>query len=458
MDAELLARLQFALTIGFHFIFPSITIGLAWFNVWFMTRYHRSDDPNDRALARFWIKLFTLTFAMGVATGLVMALQFGTNWSSYARVVGDIFGAPLAAEAILAFFLESTFLAVLVAGWDRVSKRTMWFSSLMVAFGATLSGFWIIVANSWMQTPRGYEKVPAGADSANLEKVVLTDFWAAVFNPTTIPRFLHTINGALLTGSFFVMGISAFYLLRKQHREFAKKSIKAALILAFITSLAQPAFGHYQGGQVAEYQPEKWATMELIDESGKGAKMPIFAILDPSTEEPIIRIDVPIPDALGTIMLLDPDKDFVGRNDYNEDDLPPLALTFYSTHLMIALGGFFLLFSIIGLLLWWKGKLFEDKPYSKYYLIVGVLAIPLPVIAMELGWIAAEVGRQPWAVYHVLRTSDAVSASVPADQILLSIIVFTLIYAVLFVLWILLMVKEIQKGPQLGEPVKAEEV
>ncbi|MHA2495421.1 MAG: cytochrome ubiquinol oxidase subunit I, partial [Candidatus Hodarchaeales archaeon] len=274
MDAELLARLQFALTIGFHFIFPSITIGLAWLNVWFMTRYHRSGDPNDRALARFWIKLFTLTFAVGVATGLVMALQFGTNWASYAVAVGDIFGAPLAAEAILAFFLESTFLAVLVAGWDRVSKRTMWFSSLMVAFGATLSGFWIIAANSWMQTPRGYRKVPAGAESANLEKVVLTDFWAAVFNPTTIPRFLHTINGALLTGSFFVIGISAFYLLRKQHREFAKKSIKAALILAFITSLLQPGFGHYQAGQVAEYQPEKWATMELIDESGKGAKMP----------------------------------------------------------------------------------------------------------------------------------------------------------------------------------------
>lgn len=455
MDAVLLARIQFAFTIMFHFIFPSVTIGLAWINVWFMGKYARSNDPFDRATARFWVKLFTMTFAVGVVTGITMALQFGTNWASYSRVVGDVFGAPLVAEAIFAFFLESAFLAVLIAGWDRVSKRTLWFSSLMVAVGTTLSAFWIVAANSWMQTPDGYRVVYDA--EGNVAKTELTDFWAAIFNPSTIPRFLHTVNGALMVGAFFVLGISAWYLLKGQNTKFAKQSFKVGLKIAFVTSLLMPVIGHIHAVQVSETQPEKFATYELIEETGKGAPMPIFALFDPFTEEIIIRIDLPIPNALGMFFMADPDYEFKGLEDYSEDDLPPKSLTFYPFHAMIALGIYFLVFSALGVFLFRKERIMEDTRFSKIYLRAAILTIPLPFLTMQLGWMATEIGRQPWTVYHVLRTSDSISVSVPAEQILLSLIGFTLIYALLFGLWLFLLVREIQHGPKLVEGDGTEE-
>ncbi|MHA2231343.1 MAG: cytochrome ubiquinol oxidase subunit I [Candidatus Hodarchaeales archaeon] len=455
MDAILLARLQFAFTIMFHFIFPSVTIGLAWINVWFVGKYARSNDPFDRATARFWVKLFTMTFAVGVVTGITMALQFGTNWASYSRVVGDVFGAPLAAEAILAFFLESTFLAVLIAGWDRVSKRTLWLASLMVAIGTLISAFWIVVANSWMQTPDGYRVVRDA--EGNVVKAELTDFWAAVFNPSTIPRFLHTVNGALMVGAFFVLGVSAWYLLKGQNIRFAKQSFKVGLTIAFITSLLMPVIGHIHTVQVCETQPEKYATYELIEETGTGASMPIFALFDPFTEETIVRIDLPIPNALGMFFMSDPDYEFKGLEDYPEDDLPPKSLTVYPFHAMILLGVFFLAFSALGVFLLRKERILEETRFNRNYLRAAILTIPLSFLAMQLGWMAAEIGRQPWTVYQVLRTSDSISVSVPAEQILLSLIGFTIIYALLFGLWLFLLVREIQHGPKLVEGGGMEE-
>ncbi|MBU1707440.1 cytochrome ubiquinol oxidase subunit I, partial [bacterium] len=243
MDVVLLSRIQFALTIGFHFIFPPLTIGLSWLIFWIMTKYKKTGEDIYRKMARFWIKVFTLSFAIGVATGIVMEFQFGTNWSEYSRFVGDIFGAPLAAEGIFAFFLESSFLALLVLGWNRLSVKVHWFSSLMVAFGSTLSALWIIIANSWQQTPAGFEIVDGRA--------VLTNFWAAAFNPSTIPRYLHTVDAALISGAFFMMGLSAWFLLKGRHMEFAKRSLKLGLIVAFVTSALELGLGHYHAVQVA---------------------------------------------------------------------------------------------------------------------------------------------------------------------------------------------------------------
>ena len=270
MDPVLLSRIQFALTVGFHFIFPPLTIGLAWLIVWFMTKYKNTGDDFYRSLSRFWIKLFTVSFAIGVATGITMEFQFGTNWAEYSRFVGDIFGAPLAAEGIFAFFLESSFMGVLLFGWNRLSRKTLWFASLMVAVGSTLSAFWIIVANSWMQTPTGFHIVAGRAE--------LTNFWLAVFNPSTIPRYLHTVCASLITGAFFMLGVSAWYLLKKRHLNFAKSSLKAALVIAFISSIFQLGIGHAHAIQVAFTQPEKLAAIEGIFDTQTRAPALVFGI------------------------------------------------------------------------------------------------------------------------------------------------------------------------------------
>ncbi|MBT3223645.1 MAG: cytochrome ubiquinol oxidase subunit I, partial [Proteobacteria bacterium] len=287
MDPTLLARVQFALTICFHYIFPLITIGMAWLNVWMLTRYLFGGDEMYRQMARFWIKVFAVTFAVGVATGITMEFQFGTNWAVYSRMVGDIFGAPLAAEGIFAFFLESSFLGVLLFGERKVSKRVYWFSALMVAVGSTMSAFWIVVANSWQQTPAGFaEPIVNG-------RAELVDFWAAVFNPSTVPRFLHVVDGALVTGAFFVLGLSAWFLLRQRHVDFALRSARMALIMAFVTSLVQVGLGHFHAVQVAETQPIKLAAMEGIWETQTNAPLLIFGIPNVSEERTDFKIEMP---------------------------------------------------------------------------------------------------------------------------------------------------------------------
>src|SRR3989339_233053 len=251
MDQVLLARLQFAFTIGFHYIFPPLTIGMAWLIFIFESLHLKDASTLYRSISRFWLKLFIVSFAVGVATGITMEFQFGTNWAQYSKFVGDIFGAPLAAEGIFAFFLESCFISILIYGEKRVSSRMYWFSTLMVAIGSTLSAFWIIVANSWQQTPAGFEMIEG--------KPVLTNFLLAVFNPSTIPRYFHTISGALITGAFFIMGISAYYLLKKMHVEFAKTSFKVALIFGFFSVFTLLPIGHFHGVQVARTQAAKMA-------------------------------------------------------------------------------------------------------------------------------------------------------------------------------------------------------
>jgi cytochrome d ubiquinol oxidase subunit I len=444
MDAVLLSRIQFALTVGFHFLFPPLTIGLSWLIFWMMSRWKKTGEDLYRNMARFWLRIFTLSFVVGVATGITMEFQFGTNWSEYSRFVGDIFGAPLAAEGIFSFFLESTFIAVLIFGWKRLSTKTLWFASLMVAVGTTLSAFWILVANSWQHTPRGYHIVGGRAE--------LTNFWAAVFNPSTLPRFLHTVDGAVITGSFFMLGIGAYYLLKGRHLEFAKRSLQVGLIVGFVASVFQLGLGHFHAVQVAFTQPEKLAAIEGVFDTQRSCPALIFGIPDKNAEK--THAAVKIPGLLSLLAFGSLEAEVKGLKDFPKDEWPPLFLTFYPFHLMVVLGTYFILLTAVGMFLLWRQKLYDNRIFLKF----ALWSIPLPFIANELGWISTEVGRQPWAVYHLLKTKEAVSVTVPAAQILFSIIMFLLIYSLLFAVWIYLVRRELKRGPENESGLQGKEV
>ena len=438
MDPVLLARIQFALTVRFHFIFPPLTIGMSWIIFWFMNRYRRTGDPAYAVQARFWTKLFAISFVVGVATGITMEFQSGTNWAEFARFAGPMFGAPLAGEGILAFFLESTFMGVFLFGWGRLSDRVLWLASLLVAVGATLSGFMIIVVNSWMQTPAGFEIDPVTG------RAVLTDVWAAVFNPSTLPRFLHTIDGALVTGSFFVMGISAWYLCKGRFEEFGRQSLKVALVFALVSSALQVPFGHYHGHQVWKTQPAKMAAYEGLFESE--SQPDSHGLRDHRRRgEEGARSQSASPTSCRSFSISIPNTVIQGLNEFPEEDWPPLPLTFYPFHLMTLLGFYFAGLTGLGLLLLWRGILFS----SRWFLTLAYLSIPLPFIANELGWIAAEVGRQPWVVYGVqgMRTALVASPSVSAGEILASLVMFVVVYSLMFALWLFLIRKAVRQGP-----------
>ncbi len=442
MDAVLLARIQFAMTIGFHFLFPPISIGLAWLLVIIEGIGWRRGDEAYVRLGRFFGKVFALTFALGVATGIVMEFQFGTNWAEYSKFVGDIFGSALAAEGIFAFFLESGFLGLYLFGRDKVSKAVHWFSILMVAVGATMSAFWILVANSWQQTPAGYVIRNGRAELAN--------FYEAVFNPSTVVRFLHTVDACLIAGAFMAAGISAYLLLRKGGSAQARKSLKIALIIGFISSVfAVVPTGDWHARQVAATQPAKFAALEGLYESREGAPLVVFGVPDPGTGE--IKAKVEIPKLLSLMAFGDLNARVTGLDEFPEDEIPPVWITFVSFHTMVMFGGFFVLSTAFGLFLLWRKKLFD----TRWFLHLLVVSIPLPLAAIQFGWAVAEVGRQPWIVYGLLKTADAVSTNVPAGNILATIILFALIYILLGALYIYILVRIVNQGI---EPAAGKEV
>ncbi len=436
MDAVMLSRIKFAFTTGFHFIFVPLTIGMSWLLVWMLGRYWRTGEDVYRRMARFWLRMFGLSFAIGVATGIALEFQFGTNWSAFSRFVGDIFGAPLAAEVIFTFFLESTFIGLLLFGWGRLSRRGLWFASLMVAVGATMSAFWILAANSWMHTPAGYHIVNGRAE--------LTDFFAAIFNESTIPRFLHTMDAALITGAMFVFGLSAWLCLHGRSPEVARRSLVAAMVMAFVAAAAQFPLGHYHALQVAHTQPEKLAAFEGLYETRTRAPALLFGV--PNDEAERVDYAVGIPGGLSLLVYGDLDAEVKGLKDFPKDERPPVALTFYSFHVMAMLGGYFVALPALGLWLWRRKKLFD----SRWFLKLAFWSIPLPFLANELGWIAAEVGRQPWIIYHVLRTAEAASPRdvVPGRQILIDLVATLVLYALLFTVWVYLIRRMLKAAPE----------
>jgi len=487
-DVVILSRIQFAFTIMFHYLFPPLTIGMGLVLVYLGAQFLRTKDPIYRQAQKFWTRIFALNFAIGVATGIVMEFEFGTNWATYSRYVGDVFGSALAAEGIFAFFLESGFLAVLVFGWNRVGPKMHFFSTLMVSLGSIFSSVWIVVANSWQQTPAGFHLQVIERDGAPWLingvpqlRAEITDFWQLVFNPSTVHRLTHVLIGCVIMGSFFIMSISAWYLVKRKHEEFARRSFRGALILATVASLAILFSGHLQAKNVYDYQPAKLAAMEGHYETGVG-DLAIFGI--PNDEAQSLDGAISIPGGLSFLLFEDASKEVLGLDKFRPEDRPPVFLPFVSYRLMIGIGTFFIGLTLLASFLNWRNQLFSKR----WLLWVFVLAVLPAVLANQAGWVAAEVGRQPWVVQaHIdrgpdgtpltdddgfirfkttevqyttpdgakrsitvadgLRTDQGISDAVEAGQVWFSLILFSLIYALLGFVWLFVLDRKIKKGP-----------
>lgn len=437
MDVEVLARIQFAFTIAFHYIYPPLSIGLGLIMVIMEGLYLKTGNKIYETMCRFWTKIFALTFGIGVATGIVMEFEFGTNWATYSRFVGDIFGSALAAEGIFAFALESGFLGILLFGWNRVSPRVHFISTIGVFLGSAFSAVWITVANSWQQTPAGYKIVGEGLQA----KAEIVDFWAMVLNPSSIDRMLHVWIGAFLAGAFLVLSVHAYYLIRGRYVELSTKAFKIALGVATVFSLSQLFTGHRSAEYVAEYQPAKLAAMEGHFDAEGPADLYIMGWVDKESQT---TTGIGVPGGLGFLLEQDFEAPVTGLNAFPEEDRPgQVNAVFQFYHLMVAIGMALIGLTLLACFFWWRGTLFEKR----WLLWVFVWAVALPQMANQFGWFAAEMGRQPWVVYGHLRTSEAFSKVVTANQILFSLIGFTVIYLLLAALFFYVLNKKIKKGP-----------
>jgi len=435
METEILARIQFALTIAFHYIYPPLSIGLGLLMVIFKGIYLRTGKVEYNTLARFWTRIFSLTFGIGVATGIVMEFEFGTNWATYSRYVGDIFGSALAAEGVFAFALESTCLGIVLFGWNKIKPVWHFLATLGVFLGSMCSAVWIVIANSWQQTPAGYVVAGEGMQA----KAIITDFWAMVFNPSSVDRIWHVWQGAFLAGIFLVLSVHAWYLLKGRHVEISKKAFKVTLIVGTIFSLLQLASGHSSAEGVAKNQPEKLAAMEGHFRT-EPADLYLFGWVDKKNE---VTHGVKIPNGLTYMLHYDTETPVIGLDQYPMEDRPgQVNAVFQFYHIMVAIGMFLIALTVFASFLLWRGKLYDKR----WLLRIFVWAVILPQIGNQVGWFAAEMGRQPWIVYKLLRTSDALSKAVTAHQILFAIILFTIVYTILFILFIYLLKKKIVHG------------
>lgn len=437
MDVEILARVQFAFTIAFHYIYPPMSIGLGLLLVIYEGLYLKTGDKKYEKIARFWIKIFALIFGIGVATGIIMEFEFGTNWATYSKYVGDIFGSALAAEGIFAFALESGFLGILIFGWNRVGPKVHFFSALMVFLGSMFSAVWIVVANSWQQTPAGYHIVGEGMNA----RAEITDFWAMVFNPSSVERLTHVWIGAFLAGAFLVLSVNAWYILKKKHLDTAIQSFKIALVVATLSSLAQLVAGHASADGVAKNQPAKLAALEGHYDTSAKADLYLIGHVNNKTQK---VTGIGIPGGLSFLVHGNFSEPIKGLNAFPEADRPKqVNAIFQFYHIMVACGMSMILLTLLSCWFWYRKKLFDKR----WLLWIFVWAVLLPQIANQAGWFAAEMGRQPWVVYGLLRTSDALSRSVTANQVLFSLILFLAVYMILFLLFLYLLNKKIQHGP-----------
>ncbi len=437
MDVEILSRIQFAFTISFHYIYPPLSIGLGIILVIMEGLYLYTRNQIYQTMTRFWVKIFALIFGLGVATGIVMEFEFGTNWATYSRYVGDIFGSALAAEGLFAFALESGFLGILLFGWNRVKPWVHFVSTVGVALGSMFSAVWIVVANSWQQTPAGFKIVGEGLS----QRAEITDFWAMVFNPSSMDRLSHVIIGAFLAGAFLVLSVNAYYLLKKKYVEIAKPAFKIALSVAIISALAQLLTGHQSAEGVAVNQPAKLAAFEGHFDSSAVADLYLLGWVDVSQKE---VTGIGLPGGLSFLLHQDFTTEVTGLDAFDEEDIPgQVNAVFQLYHIMVAIGMFLIALTLLAGFYWWRGTLFNQR----WLLKIFVVAVLLPQIANQAGWFAAEMGRQPWVVYGLLRTSDALSKAVTANQVLFSLILFSLVYLLLFFLFLYLLNKKIQHGP-----------
>ena len=434
MDALTLSRLQFAATSMFHFIFVPLTLGLSILVAYMETRYVRTNDEMYLKMTKFWGKLFLINFAIGVVTGITLEFQFGMNWAEYSKYVGDIFGAPLAIEATVAFFLESSFIGLWVFGWNKVSKKLHALAIWLVAVATNLSALWILLANGWMQHPVGFV--------IRNNRAEMVDFTAMLTNSYGLLKFFHTVFSGYVVAAFFVMGISAFHLLRKNNPALFKASFRTAALFGLVSSLAVFIVGDFHAAEVARTQPTKFAAMESVWETRKAAPYNLLLIPDPANERNTVEA-LGIPRLLSFLAFHDGNAEVKGLKEFSKDERPPVIPVLLGFRGMAALGMLFMLLAFIGSIIALRGRL-ETNPL---FLRIMLYAIPLPYIAAQLGWIVAEVGRQPWIVYGVLKTADAVSKNISTLQVLTSLIGFTFLYGFLGVIDIYLLFKYARKGP-----------
>lgn len=455
MSEVLLARWQFGLTTGYHFLFVPLTIGLSILVAFMETIYVRTGKENYKKMAQFWGRLFVINFAMGVVTGIVIVFQFGMNWSEYSRFVGDIFGIPLAIEALLAFFLESTFLGIWLFGWDKVSKKIHLLSAWLVAIASSLSSFWILAANSFMQNPVGYELTGTKAE--------LVGFGKLLANPYFHNQFTHVITGAFVTGAIFVISISAYHLLKKNHPEFFKESMKIALVFGLISVLATGGIGHLQGQFLVKTKPMKMSAAEALWETADPAPFALFAIIDQEKRENKFEISIP---AMTSFMSYNKFSGEVkGLNDLQREMealhgsgnyIPPVTPIFWSFRFMVGIG------SLVGLLLLLGAYTLKKNTLENYPLLLKLLSIilPMPFLANLFGWIMAEMGRQPWIVSGLLKVEEAVSPNVSSAAIWTTMIGFSVVYILLILADVYLLAKYAKMEPEdinlIKEPVGSE--
>jgi len=484
MDVVLLSRLQFAFTIMFHYIFPPLAIGLGVILAYLETRFYFTKKPIFAIACQFWTKIFVLNFAIGVSSGIVMEFQFGTNWATYSRFVGDVFGSALAAEGIFAFFLESGFLAIVAFGREKVSAGLYLFSMYMVALGSVFSSIWIVVANSWQQTPAGHhivdilrpvsmpdgtsEMMPWIVDGVVQRRAEITDFMTMVFNPSTVQRLSHVLLGCAAVGGFFVLSISAYYILKDKHHDFARHSFNGALLFSLAASIGLGINGHSQAQNVYRNQPAKLAAFEGHYETGRAD---LNLIGWPNEREERIDYEVSVPGGL-SFMVFDDftfSKPVVGLDRFKPEDRPPLLIPFFSWRLMVGFGGLMIVLCTLGIVYNRKQQLSTKRPL----LWTFVFAIGFVMIANQSGWIAAEVGRQPWTVHPPvvwdesgkdlvtaadgvyqydetvgLRTSKSFSAAVSVEEAQTSLVLFAILYAALTAVWIMVLDRKIRTGPE----------
>jgi len=434
MDALMLSRIQFAVTAGFHFLFVPLTLGLSVIIAFMESIYIKSGNETYLKMAKFWGKLFLINFALGIVTGITLEFQFGMNWAEYSKYVGDIFGAPLAIEATVAFFLESTFLGVWIFGWGKISKKLHALSIWLVAFGTNLSALWILLANGWMQNPVGY--------TLNGGRAEMIDFMALLTNKYGWIKFFHTVTTGYVIAAFFVCGIAAWHILRNSNVSFFKKSLKIAAVFGLFSSIAVAMFGSFHAEEIARVQPSKFAAMESVWETRPNVPYYLVEFPDTENERNVIE-SFGVPGMLSLLAFHDSGAEVKGLKDIPREERPPVLLTFISFKMMAVLGFLFILILFLATFYSFRNSI-QSYPM---FLKILIFSIPLPYLAAELGWIVAEVGRQPWIVYGLMKTSDAVSKNITSGQVIFSLSGFTLLYSFLAAVDIYLLVKYAKLGP-----------
>lgn len=437
MDVLTLSRLQFAITSGFHFLYPPLSIGIGLILVIMEGLYLKTKNPRFKEMTSFWIKIFALTFAMGVATGLVQTFAFGTNWARFSRFVGDVFGSALAAEGVFAFFLEAGFLGILLFGWDRVGPKLHYFATICVALGAHFSAIWILVANSWMQTPSAFhlENSPTGP------RAVIDSFWGMVFNPSTIDRLCHVTLGCWLSGSFFVVSVGAYYFLKERHREIAYPMMKIGLIVSMVSLVLQLVSGDSSAKLIAKYQPAKLAAFEGVYKTQPSTPISVVGWVDAKNKE---VHSIKIPGGLSFLTYWNFHDPVTGLDQIPRDEWPNVPVVFQTYHLMVIMWALMFFIALFGCWYWKRGTLEKRR----WLLWIMVFSVFMPQVALQCGWISTEMGRQPWVVWKVMRTSEGVSTVIDAGQVKGSITMFLMIYLLLFALFLFLLDRKIKHGPE----------